>query len=1077
MAEKELNRTIIKNLATDDVVYARGLRYYNTKAIKSMAKSKTREHYRATVQGNSEYTVDVDITDPENITYRCNCPASRKYSGACKHVVATLLYINDYKDRKRQKGIASSEERKITQILDYFDKLDFISGIGEIFHVQLEVNIPSMLKADNSVKAAISLFAGSTRMYKVQNARKFLGDYVEGRTIKLGKEFNFFPGESHFDKASEKILDFLTEIYDIQEMTGHGNISGIFNKSELYIDRHMLLRLLRLTNMPFNLIYGSEVFENVTFHDEKPDINFYLNLSDDDDSIVLVWDSGRIIPLDEKGKMFFFDGCIYHPDKLFTKSFLPLYSTMESQNDYSLTFEGSEKDRFLRSVLPRIQETFSLTIPDSLKENYITEDARFELYLDTDNGNLKLEVKAIYGDYSFNPFSPVNDSKVIIVRQPSREAACYDEIEGYGFVRDGRYFYMKDENQIYDFLTGGLDELTEKYEMFYSDAFKDIKVNPPKLLKTAVRIENDNNLLEVSFEYENVSKDELKELFKSLKVKKKFFRLKNGSFLDLTKGDLSRVNELLQRIGDITDDNVKDGNIVTSIDYAFYLNQAMKEGMYQMDMDRSVKLLVDSIDHPEESLLPLPEGINADVRPYQEAGYRWLSSLADHYLSGILADDMGLGKTLQTIIYLANVSKKNVDAVNLVVCPSSLVYNWEDEIENFAPELTTVMVFGAPEERHKAIRECKKYDIVLVSYPILRRDIDLLSKVHFNSIFLDEAQFIKNPNSQNAKAVKMLDADHRFALTGTPIENNLSELWSIFDFLMPGYLYTHAKFVNLYEKPVMRMNDKDALKQLNFHIKPFILRRMKKDVLTELPEKSEQKMISDMTDEQKEVYLSYLDSMKKEIDTEISKNGFEKSRMMILASLTRLRQICCHPSTFIENYDGGSGKMNLLMQLVSGGIENGHRILIFSQFTSMLYIIADALKEERIEYFYLDGSTPIEQRSVDVKTFNEGEGQVYLISLKAGGTGLNLTGADMVIHYDPWWNPAVEEQATDRVYRIGQKNNVSVMKLITKGTIEEKIYKLQEKKKDLADSVIQAGEVFLNKLTREEVDDLFKYQP
>ncbi len=1075
MADKELSRNDIKNLATDDIVYSRGLRYYTNKAIKKIAKSKVKEHYRACVQGNSEYTVDVDITDPEHVVYRCNCPASRKYSGACKHVVATLLYIADYKDRKRQKGIASSEERKITQILDYFDKLDYITGLGEIFHIQLEVNIPSMLKADNSVKAVISLLAGSSRMYKVQNARKFLGDYIEGRTIKLGKEFSFFPGESRFDKASEKILDFLTEIYDIQEMTGKGNISGIFNKSELYIDRHMLLRLLRLTNMPFNLVFAGETFENVEFKDEKPDINFALNLSEDDDSIVLIWDSNKIIPLDEKGKMFLYDGVVYHPDKLFTKHFLPLYSSMENAGEYSLTFDGDEKDRFLKAVLPRIHETFSLTIPDSLKNNYITEDVNFELYLDTDNKNLKLEIKTIYGEYSFNPFDPMPDSNIIIVRQIFRESACFDDIESFGFVRDGKYFFMKDEDQIYEFLSGGLNDMTSRYEMFYSDTFKNIKVNPPKLLKTAVHIENSNNLLEVGFEFEDVSKEELKELFRSLKVKKKFFRLKNGSFLDLTTGDLGKVNDLLTRIGDITDENIKDGNIYTSIDYAFYLNQAMKEGTYQLEMDKSVKSLIAAIDHPEDTELNVPANIKADVRPYQVAGYRWLSSLAEHFLSGILADDMGLGKTLQTIVYLANVKSRNVDAINLVVCPSSLVYNWEDEISNFAPEISTVMIMGNPEDRHKAIRECKHYDIVLVSYPILRRDIDLLSKVHFNSVFLDEAQFIKNPNSQNAKAVKLLDSDHRFALTGTPIENNLSELWSIFDFLMPGYLYTHSKFVNMYEKPVMRMNDKDALKQLNFHIKPFILRRMKRDVLTELPEKTERKMITDMTDEQKEVYLSYLENMKKEINNEISKNGFEKSRMMILASLTRLRQICCHPSTFIDNYDGGSGKMNLLLQVISNAIGNGHRILIFSQFTSMLQIISDALNEQQVEFFYLDGSTPIEQRNKDVKTFNEGERQVYLISLKAGGTGLNLTGADMVIHYDPWWNPAVEEQATDRVYRIGQKNNVNVMKLITKGTIEEKIYKLQEKKKDLADSVIQAGEVFLNKLTREEVEDLFKY--
>ena len=384
------------------------------------------------------------------------------------------------------------------------------------------------------------------------------------------------------------------------------------------------------------------------------------------------------------------------------------------------------------------------------------------------------------------------------------------------------------------------------------------------------------------------------------------------------------------------------------------------------------------------------------------------------------------------------------------------------------------MIVGTPAERHALWDSCGVYQVVLVSYPIIRRDVEYMKSLPFHTIFLDEAQFIKNPNSQNARSVKQLLARHRFALTGTPIENNLSELWSIFDYVMPGYLHSHARFVTLYEKPIMHQEDEDALQQLNFHIKPFILRRMKRDVLSELPEKIEKKMVSDMTEEQKELYVSYLSGVRRDLEHEIQTNGFEKSRMMILASLTRLRQICCHPSTFVENYEGGSGKMNLLLELLRHAIEGGHRILVFSQFTSMLGLIEEELREEGIDYFYLDGSTPLEKRNSDVKLFNDGQGKVYLISLKAGGTGLNLTGADMVIHYDPWWNPAVEEQATDRVYRIGQKNIVNVMKLITKGTIEEKIYKLQEKKRSLSDSVIQAGELFLNKLTREEVEDLFR---
>jgi SNF2 family DNA or RNA helicase len=473
----------------------------------------------------------------------------------------------------------------------------------------------------------------------------------------------------------------------------------------------------------------------------------------------------------------------------------------------------------------------------------------------------------------------------------------------------------------------------------------------------------------------------------------------------------------------------------------------------------------------------VPNNIQAELRPYQVTGYKWLRTLAEHELGGILADDMGLGKTLQSIVYIASILREdnNKNATRphfLIVCPTSLIYNWLDEIENFAPFITASVISGVPQERKELIESYQNYDVLITSYPLIRRDITIYEEINFHTVFIDEAQFIKNESSLNAKSVKRLVANHRYALTGTPIENSLSELWSIFDFIMPGYLHSHSKFVELYEKPILK-EDKEALEDLHQHISPFILRRMKKDVLTELPDKYESKMLTELSEEQKKVYLSYLDNIRNDIHTELSDGGLDRNRMKILAALTRLRQICCHPSTFLENYQGGSGKLDLLMELIPEAIANDHRILVFSQFTSMLRIIEEELKDMNISYFYLEGSTPTEERNENVKRFNNGEGKVFLISLKAGGTGLNLVGADTVIHYDPWWNPAVEEQATDRVYRIGQQNKVHVLKLITKGTIEEKIFKLQRKKKELSDSIISSKEVFINTLSREELEELF----
>ena len=354
---------------------------------------------------------------------------------------------------------------------------------------------------------------------------------------------------------------------------------------------------------------------------------------------------------------------------------------------------------------------------------------------------------------------------------------------------------------------------------------------------------------------------------------------------------------------------------------------------------------------------------------------------------------MGLGKTLQSIVYITSsvieykekiktkAPDKQEKAHHLIVCPTSLIYNWQDEIENFSPQLKTLVVIGAPAERRDIIEQYEGYDVLITSYPLIRRDISFYEKLNFHTVFIDEAQFIKNDSSLNAKSVKRLRARHRFALTGTPIENSLSELWSIFDFIMPEYLYSHPRFVELYEKPIMK-EDSHALLDLHQHIEPFILRRMKKDVLTELPDKYETKMLTDMTYDQKLVYVSWLENIRSDLYSKIEENGIEKSRIKILAALTRLRQICCHPSTFLDNYQGGSGKLELLMELLPEAIANDHRILVFSQFTSMLRIIEEELRDLEIPYFYLEGGTPTRERSEYVKRFNAGEGKVFFDFLK-----------------------------------------------------------------------------------------------
>lgn len=436
------------------------------------------------------------------------------------------------------------------------------------------------------------------------------------------------------------------------------------------------------------------------------------------------------------------------------------------------------------------------------------------------------------------------------------------------------------------------------------------------------------------------------------------------------------------------------------------------------------------------------------------------------------------GKTLQMLaVILEYVNEEGENAKpSLVVCPSSLTLNWLGECAKFTPTLKACVISGSAQEREKKISKIEAYNLVITSYDSLKRDIEIYTQkaYQFKYMIADEAQYIKNNNTQNAKAIKQIMASTKFASTGTPIENSLSELWSIFDYIMPGYLFKYRKFKELYETPIVKENNQAVMHQLKRMIEPFILRRIKKEVLTELPDKTVTILYNEMQEEQQKVYLSYLAKAKKEVAEEIDANGFENSQIKILALLMRLRQICCHPSLFLEDYKGESSKLTQCMEVMEDAIASGHKILLFSGYTSMFDMIEKEIKNKGISYLKLTGQTKVADRINLVDKFNEDENiKVFLISLKAGGTGLNLTGADMVIHYDPWWNVSSENQATDRTYRIGQKNNVQVYKLITKNSIEEKIYELQQKKAKLIDNMLSTQNTFINQLSKEDIMELF----
>lgn len=712
------------------------------------------------------------------------------------------------------------------------------------------------------------------------------------------------------------------------------------------------------------------------------------------------------------------------------------------------------------SVLPSLEEYSVLKKPDSL-ERYMPKPCEILLYLDYVDRTLIASVYSQYGEARYNLIEGLEIKDLYRDMKKEQYAA---KLAGsyFQYVDEEKnllYIPEEDEEAQYRLLSTGIAQFQQIAEVYISESLKRLRVL--KSPKITMGITRNSGLLDITLQTERLEPGELEGLLSSYRRRRKYYRLKNGDFLELEDNGLSAVAELAEGL-ELSVEELEEGHIRVPEYRSFYLDQVMREneGIVEVKRSSSYKAFLRSMKNVEDSDYEVPAGLNAELRPYQKFGFRWLMTLGAMGFGGILADDMGLGKTVQAIAYLAAV-KENYEGDtprhSLIICPASLVYNWESEIQRFAPGLTVETVVGGAGSRKEKIRKSRA-DILLTSYDLLKRDVEAYQEALFDTVFIDEAQNIKNHGTQTAKAVKALGCARRFALTGTPIENSLSELWSIFDFLMPGFLGGYKHFKEKYEQPVAARQDEVAAERLRRMIKPFILRRLKKEVLKELPDKLEEVVYSRMETAQREIYEArvqrLLDSLSKQ-----SQEEYRVGKLQILAELTHLRQLCCDPSLVYENYNGGAAKVDTCVELVSNAVEAGNKVLLFSQFTSMLDIIRRRLDEAGIGYYILTGSTSKEKRNELVKSFNGDGPPVFLISLKAGGTGLNLTAASIVIHFDPWWNQAAQNQATDRAHRIGQQQVVTVYKLIMKDTLEEKILEMQERKAGLSEEIMADGSI------------------
>jgi SNF2 family DNA or RNA helicase len=639
---------------------------------------------------------------------------------------------------------------------------------------------------------------------------------------------------------------------------------------------------------------------------------------------------------------------------------------------------------------------------------------------------------------------------------------------------DGNGFLARGDDAI-QFWTEGIGQLPEDWDLFVPDDLVDVNVREETLSANA-RVSSgvDWLSLRLSFESEGIAVSQ-EELGRCLADGRRYVRLADGSFARL---DAQKVREVLLRQAEILATGGGQGGKLP-LSQAGRLQELLDQVGRSVVSDATKELFSKLRDIDEIKGTKKPRNLKASLRPYQEQGFHWLCFLNEIGAGGVLADDMGLGKTVQAIALLLAVKASDEKSESgrpfkaLIVAPTSVVTNWLREMDKFAPSLKHALWHGG--DRKEREDELKDADVVVTSYALLRRDEELLSKLDLRYAILDEAQQIKNPLSATARAAKRLKADRRLALSGTPIENRLSEIWSIFDFVSPGLLGPLDKFEERYSRPI-DAGDQKAAARLRATIHPFILRRTKSEVAKDLPEKIESDQICELTGEQGALYAAVLKEVRAQVMGDVERQGLARSQIQILAGLTRLRQAACDPRLLglpRDFSDEDSGKLAALRDLIQTCIAGGHRVLVFSQFVSMLTIIRRAMTEDGVAYEYLDGST--KDRAERVDNFQREDGPpVFLISLKAGGSGLNLTSADTVIHFDPWWNPAVEDQATDRAHRIGQTRVVTTYRLIAKGTIEEKILELGGKKRELVGAVLSEDAGGAKKLTKGDLEDLFR---
>lgn len=976
----------------------------------------------------------------EIISKSCNCTDFVR-DKICSHILSCVL--------KHKNDFFTKEEisfQKSKNILECFVTKESLATSKE----ELGLDIDIIYEDGNYI---VKLKIGVGIKYTIKTRDKFNAFrrcYLGDDELELGKKLTYSRAKYYFNEDDTKIVEFL------------------FNYSRFSVGNYEVRdEPLKLNNREFNELL--RLLENKTFTLAGNTIKNIVKgmptdyrLDYEDNKYKFFIDNyEQYLVVDNDARFVIYENKLYLLDIEDSKILCELYDNGVN----SIVFAKENLELFKKGLLRKTIN--NIVVDDNIQEIKVSKEKKISIYFDLAEDRVRANVKLKYGNSEFDYFDKVDD----IIRDVDFENKAISDLTAYGFVLSKNCFEIGDMDSAYNFLDNGLEYFANNYTIFTTEKIKKLNIYKDVKVKSNFSIGKDN-ILAYDFQIDKVNEDEVNSMLLAIKSKKKYYRLKSGDVISLLQSkELEDFSALTEDLG--LGDDLKEKRISIPKYRAFFIDSLKNNRYQEISTNASFDEFIKNFKTYKNAKVKFSQEEDKLLRDYQKDGVKWLYTIYKCDLGGILADEMGLGKTLQAIIFLRKVIDLKPDAKILIVSPTSLVYNWEKEFSKFAPELKYIVMADNKKKRQDIMQKFNEYNIFITTYGLVRNDNDYYEDKNFEVCIIDEAQAIKNYQAGMTKEIKKIKARTKIALTGTPLENSVLELWSIFDFIMPGYLNSITRFKDAYG---IKDVDEESLKKLdtlNYQIKPFILRRKKKEVSKELPDKIEHIEYLDMSEKEKALYQSLVEETKREINDVVASEGFSKARFKIVTLLTRLRQLCISPRLLDENYQEESVKIKRLLDIIKELIKDKHKILIFSSFKSAVYLVKEALDREYISNYVIDGSVKGRDRVAMVDAFNKDKTNCFLITLKSGGTGLNLTSADVVIHLDIWWNPQAENQATDRAHRIGQTKKVTVLKLINKGTVEEKIIELQEKKKILSDNLIEGKNVAtLDALTEEELTNL-----